>query len=480
MSGEVAAGRSDIGIIGLAVMGQNLALNMAGKGFRVSVFNRTTEVTRRFAAERAGQHPIVPCYSLEEFVASLARPRRVMLMVKAGPAVDAVLEGLWPLLEPGDVVIDGGNSHFADTDRRAQRAAAAGFRYLGSGVSGGEMGALQGPSLMPGGDRQGYEAVEPIFLRAAAQTEDGPCCTYVGAGSAGHFVKMVHNGIEYGVMQVLAECYDLMRRGLGLPLPEVQSTFARWNEGELRGYLVEITAEVLRWEDPETGRPLVDVILDRAEQKGTGKWTSQAALDLGVAVPTITAAVDARILSSLKAQRQEAARRLAALAPAAGERDRRLVDDLFGAAYVATVAAYAQGMALLATASAEKGYGLRLDEVARIWKGGCIIRSALLDPIRQALAATPELPNLLLAESLARPLRERVPALRRVVAAATAWGIPVPGLASALAYVDAYRSERLPADLIQAQRDYFGAHGYERVDRPGTFHTDWHRGEAGL
>lgn len=464
---------SDFGVIGLAVMGQNLALNVESKGFKVSVFNRTAAKTQEFAAQRAQGKRIVPTYSIEEFVQSLARPRKIMLMVKAGAAVDAMIEALLPHLEPGDILIDGGNSHFPDTERRIEQLEASNILYLGTGVSGGEYGALHGPSIMPGGSREAYAVVEPILTRTAAQTSDGACCTYLGPSSAGHYVKMVHNGIEYGIMQILAEAYDFMQRRLGMTVPEMQKVVAEWNAGELNSYLVEITADILSRVDEKTGNPLVEMILDRAEQKGTGKWTSQSALDLGIPVPTITSAVDARALSSFKSLRTEAAKRIAAPAtPPAADRA-ELLPALRDAVYLSVIAAYAQGMHLLQAASAEKEYDLNLAEVARIWKGGCIIRATLLDPIRQAYLEQPDLTNLLLSDVFVPVVNERLPGLRRVVAAGTAAGIPLLTVSTSLAYIDSWRTERLPANLTQAQRDYFGAHTYERVDEPGYHHTEW-------
>lgn len=454
-------------------MGQNLALNIESKGFRVSVYNRTVSKTHEFAARRAQGKRIVPCDSPAEFAGSLKRPRKIILMVKAGAAVDAMIDALLPHLEPGDVLIDGGNSHYADTERRCERLQAAGIHFLGTGISGGEYGALHGPSIMPGGSREGYQAVEPILTRTAAQTDEGACCTYLGPGSAGHFVKMVHNGIEYGIMQILAEAYDFMRRRLGLSVFQTQEVVAAWNRGELNSYLVEITADILSRIDDKTGRPLVEMILDKAEQKGTGKWTSQSALDLGIPVPTITAAVDARVLSSFKELRTRAASLIAAPSAVPAADAGELLSALRRAVYLGMIAAFAQGMHLLQAASEERGYGLNLAEVARIWKGGCIIRARLLDPIRQAFLARPDLPNLLLAEQFVGLVNADLPALRRVVTEAVAAGIPVPALGASLAYIDTWRTERLPANLTQAQRDYFGAHTYERIDEPGYHHTEW-------
>ncbi len=465
--------QSDFGVIGLAVMGQNLALNIESKGFTVSVFNRTGSKTEEFYKRRAQGKRIVPAYTLEEFVASLKRPRKIMLMVKAGPAVDAMIDALLPLLEPGDIIIDGGNSHFADTDRRVKKVEEAGLHYLGTGVSGGEYGALHGPSIMPGGSREAYDTVAPILTVTAAQTKDGPCCTYLGPASAGHYVKMVHNGIEYGIMQIIAEAYDYMKRRLGMPVPEMQEAVAEWNAAELESYLFEITADILSRTDEKTGNPLVEMILDRAEQKGTGKWTSQSALDLGIPVPTITAAVDARALSSFKDLRVAAAERIREPRQPEKEDKAGLLAALRSGVYLAVIASYAQGMHLLQAASEEHGYNLNLAEVARIWKGGCIIRSVLLDPIQEAYTKDPKLVNLLLDGTFAALANEHLPGLRRTVSEAAAAGIPAPALSSALAYIDSWRTARLPANLIQAQRDYFGAHTYERIDEPGYHHTEW-------
>ncbi|HET7558699.1 MAG TPA: NADP-dependent phosphogluconate dehydrogenase [Limnochordia bacterium] len=464
--------QSDIGVIGMAVMGQNLALNMESKGFTVSVFNRTTERTREFKAQRGQGKNVVATETLSDFVASLQRPRKAVILVKAGAAVDAVIDELVKLMEPGDIIIDGGNSHFTDTERRTKSVEARGLRYLGTGVSGGEYGALHGPSIMPGGTREAYHEVEPIFTKAAAQV-DGPCCTYLGPRSAGHYVKMVHNGIEYGIMQLLGEAYDLMQRGLGLSVPEMQAEVARWDAGELSSYLVEITADILTRKDPENGRFVVDLIVDRAQQKGTGKWTAQSALDVGIPIPTITAATEARVMSSFKQQREVAAKVLSG--PEAryqGDRQHALA-ALQDAVYLAVVSCYAQGMQLLAAASEEYNYELNLAEVARIWKGGCIIRSVLLDPIAAAYKQNPKLHNLLVAEPFASEVNRRHERLRGVVANACEHGIPVPALGASLHYIDGYRTARLPANLTQAQRDYFGAHTYERVDKSGAFHTEW-------
>ena len=416
---------------------------------------------------------MVGALTLEEFVSALKRPRKAIVLVQAGAAVDAVIDALLPLFEPGDLIIDGGNSFYDDTEQRATRVEAEGRGYIGTGVSGGEYGALHGPSIMPGGTEAAYAAVEPIFTKIAAQVDDGPCCAYLGPGSAGHYVKMVHNGIEYGIMQVLAEAYDVMYRGLGMTVPEIQEVVASWNTGELQSFLVEITADILTREDPETDKYVVEIITDSAAQKGTGKWTSQSALDHGVPIPTITAATEARILSSFKEVREQTAGILHGASPQFDGSREELLPALQDAVYLAAVSAYAQGMHLLTAASAERNYNLNLATVARIWKGGCIIRSLMLEPIKQAFAADPTLPNLMLAEPFASDVRQRTPNLRRIVAEAVSQGLPTPALSAALNYIEGYRTARLPANLVQAQRDYFGAHTYQRVDMEGAFHTEW-------
>ena len=463
----------DIGLVGLAVMGENLALNMAQHGFSVAVYNRTAERTRAFIAERAAGHNVVGTYTLADLVGSVERPRRIILMVKAGAAVDEVLGQLRPLLAPGDIVMDGGNSFFKDTERRAHDMAEAGFHYLGTGVSGGEEGALKGPSIMPGGPREAYELLAPVLTRIAAQVADGPCCTYIGPRGAGHYVKMVHNGIEYGDMQLIAEVYDILRKGTTLTTDEMSGLFNEWNQGELNSYLIGITAEILAYRDPDSGQPLVDLILDRAGQKGTGKWTSQNALDLGVPVPTIDAAIWSRNMSAYKAERVKASEVLGGPTAWSDLRLSRLLEALRNALYAAKVSSYAQGMSLLRAASHEYGYDLNLSEIARIWKGGCIIRARLLDQIQAAFAAEPDLPNLMVAPAFVDALGSAQEDWRLVVQRARQMGVPCPALSASLDYYDSYRRSRLPANLIQAQRDYFGAHTYERVDRPGTFHTEW-------
>lgn len=463
----------DIGLVGLAVMGQNLVLNMAGRGYKVAVYNRTYARTEEFMNGPAQGHSVVGTKTLKELVEALAPPRKVMLMVQAGPAVDAVIDELAPLLSPGDLIIDGGNSYFKDTIRRAKALEERGLHFLGAGISGGEEGALKGPSIMPGGSKQAWEMVKDIFLDIAAKVDGVPCCDYVGEDGAGHFVKMVHNGIEYGDMQLICEAYFLMKEILGLSAEAMSDIFARWDEGELQSYLIEITADILRVRDDETGKPLVDVILDEAGQKGTGRWTSEEALALGVATPTITEAVYARYISAIKEERVRASAVLPAPAPVdVGDRD-AFIEAIGSALYAAKICSYAQGFALMARAAEEYGWTLDFGSIASLWRGGCIIRAQFLDRIKEAYAAEPELANLLLAPYFTDILTRTQGAWRDVVSVAVRAGIPVPGLSSALAYYDQYRLERLPANLLQAQRDYFGAHTYRRIDKDGVFHTEW-------
>jgi len=464
--------KQQIGLTGLAVMGQNLVLNFESKGFSVAVHNRTTEKMTRFLQEQCQGKNILGGESMEDFAALLERPRKIVIMVKAGRPVDEVIDQLVPLLEKGDLLIDAGNSYFADTERRIEDLATKGILYIGTGVSGGEEGALKGPSIMPGGSEKAYRLVGPILERIAAQA-DGTCCAYLGPRGAGHYVKMVHNGIEYGIMQCIAEVYDILRSVLGMKAGEMSKTFAEWNAGELGGYLTEITAVNLAAKDPDTGKPLVDLILDKAGQKGTGKWTSRSALDLGVAVPTIDMAVEGRILSAFKDERVAASKLLKGPAQEPSADKAALLAALRDALYLAEICCYAQGFALLREASKEYGYDLEFPEIARIWKGGCIIRSKLLDPITVAYRTNAALANLLVDPFFAKIVNERAAALRTIVCEAARAGVPILGLASALSYVDSYRRERLPQNLTQAQRDYFGAHTYERVDKEGTFHTQW-------
>jgi 6-phosphogluconate dehydrogenase len=465
--------QAQVGLIGLAVMGENLALNIEEKGFPIAVFNRTVSKVDDFLGRNPGKN-LVPCHSIEELVRAVERPRRIIVMVKAGSAVDGQMELLRPHLDSGDIVIDGGNSWFQDTERRAKEYAQHGLQFVGMGVSGGEEGARHGPSMMPGGSPEAYQALAPVLTRVAAQVDDGPCVTHVGPGGAGHYVKMVHNGIEYGDMQLIAEAYDILRRVGGLGADELRAVFNEWNAGELQSYLIEITAQIFARKDAETGKPLVEMILDAAGQKGTGKWTTQNALDLGAAIPTITAAVEARILSSSTAERVAASGILSGPDPGTVAVDRRkLVDRVRDALYAAKVCSYAQGMALLRMASDEFHYNLDLAEMARIWKGGCIIRAQLLDQISHAYRRNPALPNLLLDDEFRSRIEERQDSWREVVALSARAGIPILGLGTSLGYFDTYRTAVLPANLIQAQRDYFGAHTYQRVDREGVFHTEW-------
>lgn len=462
------------GVIGLAVMGENLALNVESKGFPISVYNRSREKTDQFMATRAQGKNCVAAYTLEDFVASLERPRRILIMVKAGAPVDAVIEQLKPLLDEGDVLIDGGNSLFTDTERRAKALEADKFTFIGMGVSGGEEGALLGPSMMPGGTKQAYDNLEPILTKIAAQVDDGSCVAYIGPGGAGHYVKMVHNGIEYGDMQLIAEAYDLLKSVAGLNAAQLHEVFTEWNTtDELNSYLIEITADVFKVIDPDTGKPLVDVILDAAAQKGTGRWTVDSAMELGVPIPTIIAAVTARIMSSYKQERVAASKDLVGPAMSFDGDVNAFVFKVRDALYCSKMCSYAQGMALLKRASDEYGFDLDLGECARIWKGGCIIRAGFLNKIKKAFDENPSLANLLLAPEFKQTILDRQAAWREVVAMAATVGIPVPAFSASLDYFDSYRRDRLPQNLTQAQRDYFGAHTYERVDKDGSYHTDW-------
>ena len=466
--------QNDIALIGLAVMGQNLVLNMERHSFSVSVYNRTESATRAFG-ERAAGKTIQGFFSLKELAASLKKPRKVFLMVKAGKAVDDVISELKPHLEPGDIIIDGGNSHFLDTERRSEQLESEGFLYIGTGVSGGDEGALWGPSLMPGGKKEAYAVLEPIFQAMAAKVDGDPCVSYIGPRGSGHYVKMIHNAIEYGDMQLIAEAYDILHRGLGLSSPELHQVFARWNEGVLSSYLIEITADIFHYVDKVSGQPLVNLILDQAGMKGTGLWTSHNAMDLGVPIPTIQAAVEARILSAWKPEREAAARVFPSF-PRNYSGDRNAFIDAVGdALYASKICSYAQGMALLRVASREFRYNLNCGEIARIWRGGCIIRARFLNDIHEVFRNNPELPNLLLAPFFRDALAACENSWRHVVGTAARLGVPVPALSASLAYFDAYRSAHLPANLIQAQRDYFGAHTYRRIDREGVFHTEWRK-----
>jgi len=462
------------GLIGLAVMGENLALNVERNGFPITVYNRSPEKTNTFMAERAQGKNVVAAYSLEEFVQSLERPRRILVMVKAGAPVDAVIEQLKPLLEQDDMIIDGGNSLYEDTERRVKDLESTGLQFIGMGVSGGEEGALNGPSMMPGGTKAAYEAIEPIVTKIAAQVDDGPCVTYIGPGGSGHYVKMVHNGIEYGDMQLIAEAYDLLKNTLGLDHNQLQEVFAEWNTtDELNSFLIEITANIFKKLDPDTGLPLVDVIMDAAGQKGTGRWTVVSALELGVSIPTITAAVNARIISSYKKERVEASKQLTGPTGKYDGDTQSFINMIRDALYCSKICSYAQGMALIGKASQEFNYGIDLGETARIWKGGCIIRAGFLGKIKHAYDENPQLANLLLAPEFIQTILDRQEAWREVLAVAAKLGVPVPAFSASLDYFDSYRRDRLPQNLTQAQRDYFGAHTYERTDKSGVFHADW-------
>ena len=472
---SATAPRGDIAVSGLAVMGQNLVLNLERNGYNVVVHNRTTSKMTEFAAGHTGKN-LIPAVTLEEVVANLVRPRRVLLMVQAGQPVDAVLDALVPLLDEGDIVMDGGNSYFPDTERRSRELTAKGLVYMGVGVSGGEEGALWGPSIMPGGAAEGWEAVRPMLRAISAKAdEDGePCVSYIGRGGAGHYVKMVHNGIEYGDMQLIAEAYDILQQVLGLSASELAEVFAEWNEGELDSFLIEITSRIFVRLDEESGRPLVDMVLDKAQQKGTGKWTSQNAMDVGAPIPTINSAVTGRIISSLKEERIAASAQLPGPETQTYEGDRQeLIDATRDALYASKISAYAQGMALLRQASEEYDYGLNLGEIAAIWRSGCIIRARFLNRITDAYNRNLALTNLLLDSEFRAAVTQRLPAWRKVIQLAVARGIPTPAFSASLAYYDSYRSARLPANLIQAQRDFFGAHTYERTDREGIFHSEW-------
>jgi 6-phosphogluconate dehydrogenase len=468
------AGQCVLGVTGLATMGANLARNVARNGFGVAVHNRTERRTRELLEGHGDEGGLVGAFSTGEFVAALAPPRRILVMVKAGPAVDAVLEELAGHLDAGDLLIDGGNSWFEDTVRRERAMASRGLGFLGVGVSGGEEGALWGPSIMPGGSREAYGLVEGLLTRIAAQVDGVPCCRLVGPGGAGHYVKMVHNGIEYADMQLIAEAYDLLGQGVGMDAATLAEVFEGWNQGELDSFLIEITAKVLRTVDQASGRPLVELIADQAAQKGTGRWTVQSALELGVPVTAITEAVFARVLSSQRQQRTAAAKVLQGpsgrLEPARAE---GFVDDVRDALYASKVVAYAQGFEQIAAAADAYGWAVELGGLATIWRGGCIIRARFLDRIREAYAADPGLGNLLVADYFAQAVAQAQDGWRRVVATAAGLGVPTPAFASSLAYYDGLRRERGPANLLQAQRDFFGAHTYQRTDRPGSFHTHW-------
>jgi 6-phosphogluconate dehydrogenase len=463
----------DFGLIGLAVMGQNLVLNVESRGFKVAVFNRTTQVTEEFVAA----HPSKNLYgapTLEAFVQSLASPRKIMIMVKAGKPVDDVITSLIPLIAPGDIIIDGGNSLYTDTERRDQWLSGLGFRFVGTGVSGGEEGARKGPAIMPGGPASTWDVMKPIFESIAAKVDGEPCVTHIGPGGAGHFVKMIHNGIEYGDMQLICEAYNLFKAA-GFTPKELGKVFSEWNEGDLESYLIQITAEIFKQIDPETGKPIVDKILDTAGQKGTGKWTLMSAIENAVVISTINAAVEARILSSMKDQRVAASALLEGPTPDLDIKKKKLVKKVHDALYASKIISYAQGLDLITTMSAEKGWELDLSKIAAIWRGGCIIRARFLNRITEAYRANPKLSNLMLDPFFMNLLNSSQQNWREVVAMATLNGIPVPAFSASLGYYDSYRSAFLPANLLQAQRDFFGAHTYERTDKPRgeMFHTDW-------
>lgn len=465
--------KQQIGVAGLAVMGKNLALNMESKGFAVALYNRSPEKTKELLAEAEGKN-FVGTFSIEEFVQSLETPRKIMMMVKAGGPTDALIEQLVPHLEEGDILIDGGNAFFPDTERRYRELQAKGIRFIGAGVSGGEEGALKGPAIMPGGQKDAYELVEPILTAISAKVNGDPCSTYIGEGGSGHYVKMVHNGIEYGDMQLIGEAYHLLKDVLGLGTEELHDIFTEWNRGELDSYLIEITADIFSKKDPNTGKPMVDVILDAAGQKGTGKWTSQSSLDLGVPLSIVTESVFARFLSAMKEERVEASKILKGphTAPYEGD-EREFVEAVRKALYASKISSYAQGFAQLRAASEEFNWNLNFGSIAMIFRGGCIIRARFLENIKQAYDKNPELKNLLLDDYFGWVVTNYQDAWRNVVSVAMQRGIPVPAFASALAYYDSYRTERLPANLLQAQRDYFGAHTFQRVDKEGTFHFQW-------
>jgi 6-phosphogluconate dehydrogenase len=467
----MAQATAQIGVTGLGVMGRNLARNFARHGYTVALHNRTTSRTTAVVEQFGQEGNFVPAQTAEEFVQALERPRRLVIMVNAGPATDAVIDEFAPLLEPGDMIIDGGNAHFGDTRRREAKLKEQDLHFVGMGVSGGEEGALNGPSIMPGGSQESYASLGPMLEAISAHVDGTPCCTHIGPDGAGHFVKMVHNGIEYADMQLIAEAYDLLRHGIGMTPAQIAATFRTWNQGRLDSYLIEITAEVLAHTDASTNKPFVDIVLDQAEQKGTGRWTVQDALDLGVPVSGIAEAVFARSLSG-HADLRRAARGLPGPKPAHPEAA-EFADQVEQALYASKLVSYAQGWHMMGVGSGEYGWDLDLGQIATIWRGGCIIRAAFLDKIRAAYANNPELPTLLTDEEFGKDLAAAQDAWRAVVATAVRLGIPIPGFSAALAYYDALRAERLPAALVQGLRDFFGAHTYRRTDREGTFHTLW-------
>jgi 6-phosphogluconate dehydrogenase len=473
MKGDFNMSKQQIGVIGLAVMGKNLALNIESKGFTVSIYNRSREKTEELLKDSPGKN-LLGTYTLEEFVNSLETPRKIIMMVKAGKAVDDTIEQLKPYISKGDILIDGGNSFFVDTMRRNRELEKDGYRFIGTGVSGGEEGALKGPAIMPGGQEEAYRLVEPILTAISAKVEGEPCCTYIGADGAGHYVKMVHNGIEYGDMQLICEAYFLLKNVLGLSSEELHKVFAEWNKGELDSYLIDITQDIFTKYDPDTGKPMIDIILDTAGQKGTGKWTSQSALDLGISTPTITEAVFARCISAIKSERVAASKILRGFTEPSFNGDRKeFIEAIRKALYASKICSYAQGFALMKGAAKEYNWNLNYGSIAMIFRGGCIIRARFLHKIKEAYDNKPELANLMLDPYFKDILENYQFAWREVICIAVRHGIPTPAFSSALAYFDSYRSEFLPANLLQAQRDYFGAHTYERVDREGSFHYKW-------
>ena len=470
--------KQEFGVVGMAVMGKNLALNIESRGYSVSLFNRTGSKTTDVVTEHPDKK-FVATYTMEEFVNSLQTPRRILLMVKAGAPTDATIQTILPLLDKGDILIDGGNTFFKDTIRRNADLAKSGVNFIGMGVSGGEEGALNGPSLMPGGQKEAYDLVSDVLEQISAKAPDGaPCVTYIGSDGAGHYVKMVHNGIEYGDMQLIAEAYDLLTRALKLSTEEIQAIFSEWNEGELDSYLIEITRDILTRTDPDTGKPIVDVILDEAANKGTGKWASQSSLDLGVPLPLITESVFARFISFYKDERVKASKVLAGPATDKATGDtKELVEKIRQALYFSKIMSYAQGFAQLRAASKDNDWNLPYGDIAKIWRAGCIIRARFLQKITDAYEADPDLENLMMDDYFTEITKNYHQSLRDVVSLAVQLGIPTPAFSSAIAYYDSYRSENLPANLIQAQRDYFGAHTYQRKDKPGTYHFSWYKEE---
>ncbi len=471
----MASGTAKFGMMGLGVMGQNLILNMERNGFPIAIWNRAPGAVDEFLAKHPGKK-IIGAHTIQEFVQALERPRRIMMMVKAGDPVDWTVNQVKPYLDPGDIFLDGGNSYFQDTRRREKDLAGQGFRFVGTGVSGGETGALWGPSIMPGGTKEAWQELRPIFEAIAAKVEDGPCVTYIGPDGAGHFVKMVHNGIEYGDMQLIAEAYDILRRVLKLEANELADIFAKWNEGVLSSFLIEITSQIFTVKDDITGKPLVDLVMDKAGQKGTGRWTSWVALDLGIAIPTIHAAIEARVLSSLKDERVNASRQIpAAVVSSYNGSKEELIRSVHDALYASKICSYAQGMALIRAGSDEYKWNIDLGELSRIWKGGCIIRAQFLDKIKQAYRRNQDLPNLLMDPDFKSWVIDAQPRWRQAVAIGQSTGIPLLAMAASLNYFDMYRTADLPQNLTQAQRDFFGSHLYERTDKPelGMIHTDW-------